>query len=45
MLLRDAIDGSSKTAFPEGKPGAAAEEEDLDSEDPQPPARGTQGIG
>ena len=32
------LTGQFKTAFPEGKPGAAAEEEDLDSEDPQPPA-------
>ncbi|NBQ22850.1 MAG: hypothetical protein EBU26_01035 [Verrucomicrobia bacterium] len=31
------LTGSFKTAFPEGKPGADAEE-DLDSEDPQPPA-------
>jgi ABC-type uncharacterized transport system involved in gliding motility auxiliary subunit len=31
------LTGSFKTAFPEGKPGADAED-DLDSEDPQPPA-------
>lgn len=32
------LTGQFKTAFPDGKPGASTAEEDLDSEDPQPPS-------